>query len=445
MFLLVFIISPVIVFNIFTQASKKISTSKLFIYVLPIMNMGLFVFLLVFSIYGFKKKILALALFLALCIAIFLKKWFKKVVVFQLLMALVTFFMLVPDVYKHLTYNNDWARQPDLIEQVKFKKRPNVYVIQPDGYPNFLELSKGYYQYDNSSFENFLKEKNFKLYQNFRSNYFSTLSSNSSMFAMGHHYYNNTENSINELYNARDFIVGENPVIKIFKNNGYKTNLLLEKSYLLLNRPRIGYDYCNIEPSEISFLAKGFEVNKDVIGDLTKIVNDTDKPNFCFIEKLKPGHINTIKSNSIGRDQERNYYLQNLETSNTWLQKTIEVIQRNDKNAIIIIVADHGGFVGFDYTLECKTKQTDRDLIYSIFSTALAIKWGEGDAPAYDNELKSNVNLFRVLFSYLSENEILLNEMQENKSFAIIEKGAPFGVYEYINEEGVVVFKKYIP
>ena len=88
------------------------------------------------------------------------------------------------------------------------------------------------------------------------------------MFAMKHHYYNNPKPGTNELYNSRDIIVGDNPVVSIFNNNNYKTSLILEKSYLLVNRPKIRYDFCNISYSEIGYLDRGFEVNRNVIEDL---------------------------------------------------------------------------------------------------------------------------------------------------------------------------------
>ena len=49
----------------------------------------------------------------------------------------------------------------------------------------------------------------------------------------------------------------------------------------------------------------------------------------------------------------------------------------------------------------------------------------------------------RGLFSFLSDNEIYLDHLQDNKSYAIIHEGAPLGVYEYIDEKGNTVFKKH--
>ena len=50
------------------------------------------------------------------------------------------------------------------------------------------------------------------------------------MFAMKYHLYYNYKIGVNELYNSRSIIAGDNPVISILKKNNYKTFLILEKS-----------------------------------------------------------------------------------------------------------------------------------------------------------------------------------------------------------------------
>ena len=104
-------------------------------------------------------------------------------------------------------------------------------------------------------------------------------------------------------------------------------------------------------------------------------------------------------------------------------------------------MADHGGFVGMDATEESRTKQTDKDLVNSMFASALAIKWPK-EKQDVDIEFNSSVNLFRGLFSYLSENKEYLDHFQEDKSYNAIEKGAPRGIYELIDEKGNVTFDK---
>ena len=72
----------------------------------------------------------------------------------------------------------------------------------------------------------------------------------------------------------------------------------------------------------------------------------------------------------------------------------------------------------------------------------LAIKWPNGDAPEIDSNLKSCVNVFRILFSYLGSDESYLQYLQKDGSYLIIKEGAEPGIYEYIDDSGNIVFKK---
>ena len=444
MFVLTFIMVPIIAGYLIKMIVGKYSEIRLFKFLLPVFNVAYFLLLLVLCTYGIKLKILALAGIIGVVLGIILSKHLNKIVIFQLLLALIILPNLLRFVFYQINYSTEWTQQPDTIEQTEFVKKPNVYVIQPDGYPNFSELKRGYYKYDNQAFEDYLQEMGFKLYNNFRSNYFSTLSSNSSMFSMKHHYYNHPHSTESEMLNARDIIVGANAVVRTFNDNGYKTNLLLGKPYLLVNRPTLGYDFCNIKQNEVSFLARGFGIHKNVLDDLEPLIQEKkEEPKFYFIEESLPSHITTYKELSNGKEKEREHHLERLQRANEWLEEVLNMIKKYDSEALIVIIADHGGFVGFDYTLECKIKQTDPNLIKSIFTTALAIKWPKGEAPEFDNQLKTNVNLFRILIAYLSQDETLLNNLQEDKSYAVLNSGTPFGVYEYINEADETVFYQY--
>ena len=444
-FVALFLIFPTVIFYLIYFITRKIDLLQIYKnHIFTVLNFSWFGFLLLLITKGIKVNFLVIILFSALCLGIIFRKHLNKIIVLQLFLAAFVSLQLVPDIYKNLTYSDAWKNQPDDIETVVLKERPNIYVIQPDGYASFSELRKPPYNFDNSDFEKFLDDKKFKLYPEFRSNYFSTLSSNSSMFSMKHHYYNNPNISSNEVYNSRDHIVGENPVLSILKKNDYKTFLLLHKSYLLVNRPKLAYDYCNIDYSELSFFARGFNIDKKIEEELAHLINEnTSTNNFFFIEQISPGHISTLQSNSSGIELERELYLKKLKEANKWLKNTISSIEENDKNAIVIILADHGGFVGLEYTMATKIKQDNDDLVKTVFTTAFAVKWPDGIAPKYDSKLKTNVNLFRILFTYLSGNESYLKNLQEDKSYITIHTGAPFGVYENIDENGNVVFNRH--
>ena len=63
-------------------------------------------------------------------------------------MGLIT---LIPVLSNQLFYDSSWTLQPDAIQEASFVTKPNVYFIQPDGYVNFSEINKGYYNIDNNS------------------------------------------------------------------------------------------------------------------------------------------------------------------------------------------------------------------------------------------------------------------------------------------------------
>jgi len=440
-YILFYILIPIITlwsFNLVLNTIKTLNTYKYRI--ITFVNISLFGGLLLVSTLNFKIKFLIVLLALALICALVLSKHIKKIVVFQFILAMTSLFVITPKLVKQINYSDDWLKQPDDILQVNFVKKPNIYFIQVDGYANSDHLDKGLYSFDNTLFNNYLAEEGFINYKDYRSNYYSTLSSNSSLFAMKHHYYCNPDKSFSEITNSRSQIVSKNSVLDILKNNNYKTNLLLDKYYFLLNRPNMGYDYCNISYNEVPFRYRGLGENRDLISDLKKvIVKNNLKPNFYFIQKLLPSHITNASGQINTVVSEREKYLNKLNQANIWLKQIVNIINNNDDNALIILTADHGGFVGFNSTIESRIKQSDSRLVHSIYTSLLAVKWN-GLKPDFDYKFKTPVNFFRILFSHLSQDKKYLNYLEEDSSYIIIDKGAPFGVYQYIDAEGNTVF-----
>lgn len=442
-FLVLFLFFPIVFFSFLKWFSKFSFVSKLAKYVLPFFSVFIFLFFIKIILYtDVQRKIILGICIISFLASFFLHKHFKKWVAIQLLLGGIGFFSLVPIMFKYLNYSDAWQQQPDEIESVVFEKRPNIYYIQPDGYVNFSELESGFYNVDNSDFKSFLDENGFKNYPNFRSNYISTLTSNSATFMMKHHYYHHKKES-SEMLHARKNIISENAVLSIFKNNGYKTHFLTEHPYLMANRPKIGFDYTNFSYSEIPYITTGFNVGKEVFPDLENaIASKNDDGNFFFIEIFEPSHISSTKAASEGKVNERSKWLEKREIANKKIGEIVNLIIEKDPGALVMIMADHGGFVGLDYTLEVYKKTTDRAIIYSTFGTMLSVRWPNNDVPATDARLKSSVNFFRVLFSYLSNNDKYLQHLQDDKSYLILKEGAEPGIYEYIDENGNITFKK---
>jgi hypothetical protein len=442
-FAFMFVCVPVVIFFVLNRISRLEIFGKVKKYVLPFLNIFVFLFLLKVCLYaGLQKKLIVLIFVISIVFAFFLYKHLKKVIVIQFLLAIIGVYTLVPTVISQLNYSDEWMNQPDDIENAVFTKKPNVYVIQPDGYVNFSELKKGYYNYDNSEFESFLAENNFTNYPNFRSNYASTLASNSATFAMKQHYYNRGT-SFSEAINARNVLITSNPVLDLFKKNGYLTHFLAQKPYLLLNKPKIGYDKSNFTLDDVPYIGTGLGAPQDLLPPLKQYMEeDPGSPKFYFMEIFNPGHIHNRKADSQGMAAERDLWLEGLEWANTVLKEIVSQIKVNDPNALIIIMADHGGFVGLNYSKEIYYKTQDRDIIYSIFSSQLSVHWPEGEAPAVDKSVSTAVNLFRVVFSYLCDDTSFVEHLQDDGSYVILNKDAPQGIYQYIDDNGNIVFEK---
>jgi hypothetical protein len=443
-FLLVFLIAPAILFKLTQVLVNRGMFGKWGKYMLPILNIFVFLFLVGICQYGgINKKVSLLLLVGSLVLGYFIAKHNKKIIVIKQIFALIGMPGLIYTVANKPFYSKDWFSQPDDIEKVIFKTKPNVYFIQPDGYVNFAELKKWYYNIDNSGFEAFLDDLDFKNYPNFRSNYPSTLASNSSIFMMKHHYYNDALHPSDGLH-PREVIVSKNAVLASFKNNGYKTHLVIEAPYVLLNRPEIGFDKSNFKRSEVPFIGKGFGIKKNVSTSLKEYINvEKGVSKFFFVEFFNPGHIENSKSKSAGVQGEKNKWLERLDSANNTLTEMITIINELDPGGIIIILSDHGGYVGLEYAMQMYWPIEDRDIMYSIFGSNLSIKWPHNIAPSFDHRLKSSVNVFRVLFSYLSEDSKYMDSLQKDSSYLLLLNDVPKGAYECINEAGEVTFTKH--
>lgn len=437
-FLTFFIAVPTVVYYLLYFVLRKKHLNFYKQRLLPTLSAGLFAYLslvALFAVVGWKKQLALLVFVLGVFVLTKkVKDVLPKLIVLQFLLVFTTVLSVAEVIKKYVTYDHSWIEQPDGIQQTRFKKTPNVYVIQPDGYVNFSEISRGYYNFDNSAFRDWLTTNDFTIYEDFRSNYHSTLTSNSSMFGMKHHYYN--------VVDERKIILDDNPVVKIFNDNGYTTHFLAEVPYIETNRPDISFDYTSFDDQSLPYLSKGLDTKRSILEDFPPLLQQQQGANFYFLEKLLPSHIATFKSDRADKDVEREKYLERIKEANSWLQQIVSQIEAKDPNALIVLVADHGGFVGWDYTMQSQTRTDDPDKITSIFSSLLAIKWPEQNPPQFDRDIKTTVNLFRFIFAYLGEDPQLLEHLQPNQSYLKISENNSWDVYECIDEQGNVGFKE---
>lgn len=436
----VFLIVPIFFFFLVQRLFKQTELSD---YIIPFLNMVTFLFFIEYCILRhIHKKWLIVIILFSLGYTYFLHKHVKKIIVIQAILASFALFSLVNILFFHFNLSSKWTQIPEKIPQIKFEKTPNIFFIQPDGHVNFSELHTPPYSYKSTNFESFLNNRGFKNYKDFRGNYNSTLSSNSSIFNMKHHYCQNYSKSLSEMFGARKSIVGKNNVLRILKNNNYTTNFITEAPYFFVNHPDVFYDYSNFNFSEVPIFRSAFKAKKNVVKGLEKVLDvKSKKPSFTFIQFFSPGHIihNPVKTK--GKEKEREKYLTKLQDSHKQLKSMISMILKKDKNALIFILADHGGFVGFDSTSEIFAKTTNPLLVKSAYSSLLSVHWPNNNPPTFDTKLKSSVNVFRIIFAYLTEDESLLDHLEPDESFTIL-KDENDGVFKYIDNENKTVFEK---
>ncbi len=386
-----------------------------------------------------KKKFLFIMLLAVAGISLKLYKDYKKLIVLVIVMATIPLgntLISLYDSFKPLS----WQQQPDDIETVVLKNKPNIYLIQPDGYVNQNIMGNALYNFKSDLYP-WLSNNGFKLYSDFRSNYPATLLSNSSMFSMKHHYFGDVVFPKIEMINSRDVISGDSPVISILKNNGYKTYMVAQDEYFQMNNCEQKYDYINIELDEIPYFSHGSNVRKVLAGDIEKGINEkSGTPKFFFIEKLLPHHV-MLAEDDDKLDEEREWYLKRVKEVNEWLKETVTLIEEKDNNSIIIILADHGGMVGMENYID-KYSNDNKDFMLSTFSVLSAIKWNGHLKENYDKDLTTNVNLFRVLFSTLSEEPKYLKHLEDNGSYNLNYENPYYNsVYKVIDDKGGMLLK----
>tara|TARA_R100000935_G_C2824761_1_gene161686 strand:+ start:304 stop:1794 length:1491 start_codon:yes stop_codon:yes gene_type:complete len=412
-------------------------------YRLTAVNLVVFSGLIALLVFLGNKKTIAVVLLLGGLLSFVVYRQLNKIIIIQFLLAALSFVTLVPRLWFMVTYDASWTQIETSLQETTLKKTPNIYVIQPDGYANFSYLDKPPYNFDNSAFENMLETKGFVNYPDFRSNYYSTLTSNSSMFAMKHHYYQNTYPGNLKTFGSQEVVVGEyNNTLQILERNGYTTHFITDNSYFLVNRKQTAFDYCNVDQGKVKLYDSGGVPDTDIVTDFNHVMGKLEAgPNFFFIEKTLPSHVTHEKGYTLGIAGEREKYLERLELANIWLTELLDIIYKNDDNPMIVLVADHGGYVGLKYVQEVETRKLTAEETISAYNSLLAIRWPEGVNT--DVSIKTNVNLFRNIFAVLSENRSLLATSEPNTSYIpMYDSFLGASYYKCISEDYKVVFDK---
>ncbi|HSE59009.1 MAG TPA: YidC/Oxa1 family membrane protein insertase [Nitrospiraceae bacterium] len=335
----------------------------------------------------------------------------------------------------------DSVERQAVYAKVRFARTPNVYYIVPDAYPN-AEGLKTVFGLDPGEFYERLKAQGFAIYPFALSNYMSTLASMSSILGMDHHYYRGGIGNF-EFLNARQFIVSEqNPVVKIFRNNGYQVHYVHETDYLFWNGCLV--DSCVpiggwgefrdilLAPSLNVLPVLGGEAPSAGTGRIGESLDDLkqtrpafldrvrahieamsreETPHFTYIHGSRPGHSVPGEQTAEQLAGFRDEFPERIRLANDEIMNFVEQILTHDPNSVIIVNADHGGwgYGNFNYTKEDILDDVpDGLLALDHLGALLAIRWPDNGSPQHAIDIRTNVNVFPHLFAYLSDSRDIL-------------------------------------
>ena len=331
------------------------------------------------------------------------------------------------------------AEEIAVYEQVKLARTPNVYFLCLESYHGFGAMRE-LYGFDNAEFRKFLGETGFVVADDVLSNYSFTMTSLQSFLQMGHHYAAGAFGNHDSLY-ARGFIAGSgtyyNPVLRILKRNGYDVVYLLPTDYYY--RPGAGLvDYSLIDaswpfaPLKASLPRFIGREPETVVPDYPRQVAETlarwplARPTF-FFAKLGAEHAADGYDYRTDREAFAARYVQTVARENAAIEALCRQIAARDPEAIVVLAGDHGAQSyrssrrGFAATKRAGEIPADR-LVRDCHDVLLAIRWGNGPAPApYPH--RSLVNVMRFVFLQLGGGEALRRTAAADDAYLLDDVG----------------------
>jgi hypothetical protein len=308
--------------------------------------------------------------------------------------------------------------------------KPNIYLIVVDGYAGENQL-KSTFNFQNDLFLNGLRALNFSVIKNANSNYSATPFSIASLLSMSYHNdlnnFKYTDKNLNYCYkkiSRSDVVSGLKSVgyqffnYSIFDIQGEKS--LINKTFLksgtelitsqtLWNRvKRDLYENFIFSYMRNSYLYEHLIMqdyyNNELVYNRTIDLSFkySTSPKFVYTHLLMPhfpyyfnsnGKLNSIDQLGPETINNKVLYLEYLQYANGKILALLNKLISGDKNALILLLSDHG----FRYA-------NDGNLIYS---NLLAI-YDKNHYISKIETLNSNVNVFRLVFNSLFQSKLKL-------------------------------------
>lgn len=339
---------------------------------------------------------LGLLLILAISTLLTYKKITQKGLIFVFaIMSFSNLLVHMPNIYDNINTQDEFIEpHKNLSSKSLYKNpdRPNIYILMVDTYPSFYN-AENYLNFKNEKLKRYLTENDFTLYEKMYANMPATLSSMSVFF--GHEniqsdnydYYENPEKKGH--YLKQKYITQLKEMGYTLHHNIYVKKLDLDHHFLLGF-----YSFMGLPLSDKTFEHfKYMDKQQQQLIDYNKSLGHN-----IVMNSLKTADRNSITlvfSNELAYKYkcfENGKYLKGTELTidrikcaNENVKKSIDAINQFDKNAIIVLMADHGNFVR-DNTL--RQKETNkifdnlsliRDFIRHSGDSEKRINWIDND------------------------------------------------------------------
>ena len=371
-----------------------------------------------------------------------------------------------------------------LLDSITFKKKPNIYFFLLESFHSRDALRK-IYDANIDQFASKLENTGFTLYDPIYANYFPTTMSALSLFGMDHHFYYQSR-GLSDMSRAASLSIGDNPAIRILRNNGYKITyinnsfLYREKSrlidysnqifgetylcvpiyhvYILLYEPirfffrlipHVRTAFRNVVVPTKDIMSAGPMLEDTLPMDISKInelkteieKSEFNNPTFRFIYGFGASHTNNYlyRENSLDRKKRyKNYWLKYypllIKKGTSEIEQAIKYIGSKDPNAIIVLLGDHGAWLRArmveyvtmqpDIALE-KIKKANSDYGYTLSDLTIDVSSVFLAIKWPEQVIKSN--LANPPLSHVNLFRYIFSVLAENKS--LMEHAVPNNSY----------------
>jgi hypothetical protein len=312
--------------------------------------------------------------------------------------------------------------------------KPDIHLILLDEYAGHEEL-QGYFHYDNTSFEQALRERGFFVAGASSSNYSSTPVSMASLFSMDYISWLNGRKILPEDYTRAQQVIGQSHTLQLLDAQGYrfinhsifdikgqpgrfKTNVLPLQLKLITSKTMwnsissdLGWQIHGRLAPRINWLAGMLqddykEGNASLLNMTRKeILKEKAQPRFIYTHLMMPHWpylydstgketgINFYKKGMTVAQKESSYVQYLAYTNRVMLELADSILRQGRGNVAIVLMSDHG-------YREKPRKQTCREVNNNFVSVYLPSRQYAG---FYDSI--SNVNVFRSLFNSLFQQQ----------------------------------------